>query len=81
MRAVKDSPVTCLFRNNLRTSRREANKIKILELVERADSAGSGQIALIARATRGLRRPSSDARSKGQTGHPLVGIPSALGEG
>ena len=28
MRAVKDSPVARLFRNNLRTSGREANKIR-----------------------------------------------------
>ena len=39
MRAVKDSPVTRLFRNSLRTSGGEAGKIRTSEIMKRAVSA------------------------------------------
>jgi len=38
------------------------------------DLAGSRQTALFARATRGLGRPSLDARSKGQSAYSLRNI-------
>ena len=42
-------------------------------LVERARFCRGRQTALLARATRGLRRPSLDARSKGQSAYSLRG--------
>jgi hypothetical protein len=60
----------------------------LLLLVEHSDSAGSRQTAFLARATRGLRRPSLDARSKRQSayslwkvevvGHCLIGVEEGL---
>ena len=50
MRAVKDSPVTRLFRNHLRTIGREVDKIRTSEIMKRAVSdKGSSRTILLAR--------------------------------
>ena len=69
MRAVKDSPVARLFRNNLRMSGREANKIGhptariSLRIRSIRDGVEKKQRGNDARSTRAVEEP---------PGHPLV---------
>ena len=76
--AVKDSPVTRLFRNNLRTSGREAKKIRHLtartspRIRSIHDGVDKNQRGNSAHSTSAVEEP---------PGRPLVGMLSALGGG